>query len=562
MRFKTLTTTPGTIHLQGKHTVDGVRPLSLPFSRIEGNRTQLTGAMAKVFSERGTSIGIARTIRDVWSMARAVAGDLPRRDPGPEVSLVQRFLRTEVSRDFELVKLLEHGVGVHHAGLSDEARALMEWLAEDGHLRVLCATTTITQGINFPVSSVFLASIYLPTREGRRMTSRAFWNMAGRAGRMDQDSVGLIGLAALPASLEEVVRFVGDATEGLVSRLEVLLEELQTAGRLMDLDRIIYNEKWTSFRCYVAHLWNEKQQLDAVLGDVEQLLRSTFGYTSLRGSAMRSERVKARALLNATRTYARALEPKRGQVALADSTGFSPEGVGKALTAINQLERKLQPQDWRPESLFGPQESVLPDLVGIMMRVPEIRTELEKLSDDDVGVGGETKVAARERIAAIASAWVSGESIEEIAVRHFEGRRRDPASMTKAITETCRSIYRTLSMAGSWGLGALSKVAYKDLADRLSEEELRTLDAVPAMLYHGVKSEGAVLMRMNGVPRSVAESLGNRFVTEAGRKQGAREAREFLRELGDRDWSAAAPPGTEMSGTDFREVWGRLSGDF
>ena len=44
---------------------------------------------------------------------------------------------------------------MHHAGLSDDVRALMEWLAETGSLRMLCATSTIAQGINFPVSSVF-----------------------------------------------------------------------------------------------------------------------------------------------------------------------------------------------------------------------------------------------------------------------------------------------------------------------------------------------------------------------------------------------------------------------
>jgi hypothetical protein len=47
---------------------------------------------------------------------------------------VQSFLKTEVAPDFELVPMLAHGVGVHHAGLSDEIRSLMEWLAEQGSL--------------------------------------------------------------------------------------------------------------------------------------------------------------------------------------------------------------------------------------------------------------------------------------------------------------------------------------------------------------------------------------------------------------------------------------------
>ena len=75
-----------------------------------------------------------------------------------KIRLVQDFLRTEISIDFELIHMLSRGVGVHHAGLSDEVRTLIEWLAEESRLRVLCATTTIAQGINFPVASVFLSS--------------------------------------------------------------------------------------------------------------------------------------------------------------------------------------------------------------------------------------------------------------------------------------------------------------------------------------------------------------------------------------------------------------------
>src|SRR5690606_17160780 len=106
-----------------------------------------------------------------------------------QILLVQQYLKSEISPDFELVDMLSKGVGVHNAGLSDEARQLMEWLAEEGVLRVLCATTTVAQGINFPVSSVFMQSIYLSDGSyGRQMKPREFWNLAGRAGRIGHSS--------------------------------------------------------------------------------------------------------------------------------------------------------------------------------------------------------------------------------------------------------------------------------------------------------------------------------------------------------------------------------------
>jgi hypothetical protein len=61
--------------------------------------------MAKVFSERGTSIAVAQKIDHVWSVARVVRNSLaPLDDIPPEVALVQRFLQTEISSQFELIQ--------------------------------------------------------------------------------------------------------------------------------------------------------------------------------------------------------------------------------------------------------------------------------------------------------------------------------------------------------------------------------------------------------------------------------------------------------------------------
>jgi hypothetical protein len=324
LQFETLTTSPRTIHLKGQHQVGTTKPLNIPFTKAKGLSIQ-AGAMAKVFSERGTSIAVAQNINHVWSMARTVMSNLSRLTVVPsEIALVQRFLMTEISSQFELVEMLNHGVGVHHAGLSDETRSLMEWLAEIGALRVLCATTTLAHGINFPVASVFLATRFFPY--GNEMSSRTFWNLAGRAGRVDQESVGIVGLAA-GRDPDGNRDFVGKATGALISRLMTLLDDVEKEGRLNQLSLVIQGEQWVDFRCYVAHLWNEKKNLDAVLAESEQLLRNTYGFGVLRGRSDDSAKKKAEALLRATGEYARELAKKPRAAVLADATGFAPEGV-------------------------------------------------------------------------------------------------------------------------------------------------------------------------------------------------------------------------------------------
>lgn len=547
LQYETLITTPKTIHLRGWHQVGTIKPLSIPFSKAKGVSVQ-AGAMAKVFSERGTSIAVAQKIDHVWSVARTVKDSIePFKDVPPEITLVQRFLKTEISPQFELVEMLGCGVGVHHTGLSDETRALMEWLAEIGALRVLCTTTTLIHGINFPVSSIFLATRKYPY--GKEMNPRTFWNLAGRAGRVNQESVGIVGLAA-GNDPNGNKQFVSQTTGALISRLIGLLDEVERQGKLNQLSNVIQQDQWSDFRCYVAHLWNEKQNLDAVLAETEQLLRNTYGFGVLQARSDVGAGQKAQALLNATSDYARTLAANPGPASLADATGFAPEGVVAALRGLRTLQRELTPTDWEPMSLFSSAAtSQLPNLVGIMMQIPEIKGALSEIGSEGL---------SHQLIANITRAWVDGRSIQEIASEFFRGK-----TDTDALTSTCKAIYKVLTNNGPWGLSALCKMSGVDF-DGLSPEARRSINSLPAMVYHGVKTEAAVLMRMNSVPRSIAEPLGAEFERKTGTTAGTQTvgvARDFLRTLGDDEWGRFAPTGATMSGEDYRQVWGLLSGE-
>ena len=558
LQYETLITTPKTIHLSGQHAVGEVKPISVRRSDVikkgkQAGMTLQTAAMARIMSDRGTSIAVANNTDWVWNMARKLCDKMPLLNPIPEeIVLVQNFLSAEISTDFELIKLLSYGIGVHHSGLSDEVRALMEWLAEEGKLQVLCATTTIAQGINFPVSSVFLASNKYPY--GKEMSPREFWNLAGRAGRMDHDSVGVVGLAA-GNDPDTIKQFVSRNTGELISRLTSLIDvfeeskiELQKIFKreLSDLEFFINSEQWEDFRCYIAHLYNEKDTLDAVLSDTEQLLRNTFGYGWLESKP--DQRMKAEKLLGITKSYARALAENPGHASLADMTGFSPEGIGTALAGINSLENKLTANDWMPDSLFGGQ-STMADLYGVMLRIPQLKGNLE----DITGRGLEHR-----QISDITKAWVNGQSIEEIAQEYFQG---EEGNSTKALTAACKAIYKNLVNNGTWGMSALSRLSGIDF-DQLSDSEKRQINMIPAMIYHGVQSEEAVLLRMNSVPRSIAESLGTIMKDSVSNEHcTVHDARSFLQKSDSSIWENAIPQASPLSGDEYKKVWKILSGE-
>ena len=553
--YETLTVTERAMKLRGTHRAGDCKPIDVPKSKVLDKGKQKgfglqTAAMASVMSARGTSIAIARDPKMAWNMARHSAKSVPEFDVVPgDVRLVQDFLRTEVSPGFELIDMLEHGVGVHHAGLSDEIRTLMEWLAESGHLRVLCATSTITQGINFPVSSIFLASRFVP--QGRRsveMSPREFWNLAGRAGRIGHDSVGVVGLAE-GKDRDAIIDFVRRNTGALASRLVALLNELTEQGRLNDLESVLWQDQWEDFRCYVAHLWAEKKNLDAVLAESEQLLRQTFGYTTLRNDP--AQRDKADALLNATKSYARKLADMPGAAELADSTGFSPEGVQKAMAGMRNLEEQLRPDDWAPDSLFG-EAGRMADLFGVMLKIPQLKQQLEEIGGDGFDYA---------HLSNITRDWVNGARLEDIARTYFS--RDADRSDTEAFTDACKAIYRAIVNNGTWGVSALSRVSGMDF-EAMTEAERRRINALPAMIYHGVRTEDAVLMRMNAAPRSAAEELGSLYRESFGddeSRYSVGRARSFLKEMTIRDWDRARPTDAALSGAGYRRIWEVLSGE-
>ena len=129
-----------------------------------------------------------------------------------------------------------------------------------------------------------------------------------------------------------------------------------------------------------------------------------------------------------------------------------------------------------------------------MLRIPQLKNSLEEIG----GEGFEKK-----RIGELTQAWMQGDSIYEIAESFFKG------DQTKTITAACKAIYKNLANTGTWGLAALSKLPNSGIDfEKLSESERWRINTLPAMIYHWVKTEEAVLMRMNPAPRSVAERLG------------------------------------------------------
>jgi len=106
----------------------------------------------------------------------------------------------------DLKRFVNHGIGVHHAGLLPKYRLLVERLAQKGLLKLICGTDTLGVGVNVPIRSVLLSQLckYDGVRT-RTLKVREFQQIAGRAGRKGFDDVGDVWAQA-PAHVVENIK--------------------------------------------------------------------------------------------------------------------------------------------------------------------------------------------------------------------------------------------------------------------------------------------------------------------------------------------------------------------
>jgi superfamily II RNA helicase len=120
-----------------------------------------------------------------------------------QIKLALRQLRFDSPFGRELARCLPHGIGVHHAGMLPKYRRLVERLAQQGLLRIICGTDTLGVGVNVPIRSVLFTQLCKYDGENVVLLSvRDFQQIAGRAGRRGYDSQGSVIVQAPEHEIE------------------------------------------------------------------------------------------------------------------------------------------------------------------------------------------------------------------------------------------------------------------------------------------------------------------------------------------------------------------------
>ena len=90
-----------------------------------------------------------------------------------------------------IIKLMEKGVAIHHAGIIPVFREMIELMYDKKYIKLLFATETFAVGLNMPTKCVIFTSLYKYNGNTmRELFSNEYTQMAGRAGRRGIDTIG------------------------------------------------------------------------------------------------------------------------------------------------------------------------------------------------------------------------------------------------------------------------------------------------------------------------------------------------------------------------------------
>ena len=278
--------------------LDAPRPVPLSYEFVE---TPLEATVELAIRQDKAPIYAVHFSQDAaLKSAQALASyGVSTREQRDQIKEACKGTRFSTAFGKTLQRLLAAGVGVHHAGMLPRYRLLVEKLAQQGLLPVICGTDTLGVGINVPIRTVLLTALAkYDGRRQRRLNAREFHQIVGRAGRSGFDSEGSVIAQATEYDIERaraLQKAGGDPKkarntktrrppEGFVGWNKQTFERLieATPEALIPRLRITHSmvlaevEQGGDARARVSHLIEDSIQTDAQKAELEARADEVF----------------------------------------------------------------------------------------------------------------------------------------------------------------------------------------------------------------------------------------------------------------------------------------------
>ena len=426
------------------------------------------------------------------------------------------FVRTETTRSLALAKewlgeehivtqALSQGVAPHHGRLPNVVREAIEIDCRAGRYKVIVATNTLAQGVNLPVRTVIIHSVWRADGEGQRsrIPLRDYWNIAGRAGRAGQETEGLVVHITLNASDRRDFKHYR-STRNLEPVSGALFQLLQQLVSSRISDEVLENAAATLDPEILAIAVEEGLEL----GDSDKWITSLEGTYALQQA--HSQNIDIEPLIRFARragenALSRAPAPSWRRVYA--QTGLSSSSCETLRQFVDANAGELR--DLFFNAGYDDLESLNHLVLDASLQLSEVETTTAFAGDPEVLLGQ----------------WLDGMSIKEIV--------RSTPDDTDSAESTSRYIEELFGYKLPWIISALFRISKEALGiqDKDLSEYIR---CYPSMVKHGLPDPVASWAMSAGITsRDVACRLAEGFGGQASVISSHEEFVTWLSSLSD-----------------------------
>lgn len=484
------------------------------FIEQEGNILVLCGG-------RGTTLKLASYIKRYFG----TKGMLPDMSCDEEIQQAIELIKLENGENDPLIECLKFGICYHNSGLSGLVKEAVEELVRNNKIKLVFATTTLAQGMNFPINTVIFDTVKL--RNNGTLSDAEFWNIAGRAGRAYKDKEGYIILSYSNTQKETKTRlksYIEADLKDVISSLNAYF----AGNNLISLDYNVLkdpkNAPILNLLQYINHILNISFDYDISPKDIAKIrgiLTDSYLYHSL---SKQEGFINAQRKLNTfVAQYVQHInENKKEDMARADELGISDISYTRIKSIIGAFIhglRENRDDEYKVSEIILRTKNVarLAEIISIIARIPEIRIDM-------LGQGS----LDSESIAKLLVGWVNGDKIRDIA----RDIKRTGQSDEEVVALCNRYLNSQMKSYMPWGMNVYQTISF----DRQTENA----QMLPSYIYYGVSSKEAVIVSKLGVPRfavdNVLSVLKERYPKLQISVENVKQLRTAISKIGQMDY--------------------------
>lgn len=463
--------------------IQPVGQVQLPF-KFTGVWDRLAGTAKFVRKPEESVIIFANRPHDAMEIAEKLAEDIEDKATDKDVLELIDFVKTHVHPRYALADTLIKGVAFHYGRMPHIIRNQVEELLRARKLQYVVCTSTLLQGVNLPARHIIVLA---PKQgSGKAMSTPAFWNLAGRAGRLRENFRGYVWCVD-PLSWE-TQPFDGERLSEIKSAFQSSLEDGQV------------REAATAVLDNTAPLSMVEQR-----NRVEQFLGKAFSEFTLQQQRLSDSTRVPENLRSEMAPLDERLEELAKRLNVPSEVCLGNAVISPTLLNdlwdrfVQQLVPEMIPADpFRPNSL---------EHFRVVFRVI-----------DEVFIGTEND--SWKYYAPLAYFWVMGQSLKELIENrlHFYNVKAEKKPVNKHIRELLDAIEQTIRFTYVKYMKAYNDVLRAFLIQRDAPGDRETAEGLaPWDLYleFGARDRVLLMLMSIGVSRTTAILIRKAITTQS-----------------------------------------------